>query len=192
MTRTLKTIEIKLDHGPINLAIIALDDVLDLAVNLQQTGQAWHSHVLPPGTKCRHNPYPDNYAIVIEDDTRSQAYIAPSDGFPQVDKQLVRMLHGDDILEVVENSAAMREKIAACQLLQKLRKLHDEGRDWHHHMCFPKCIFNPNPGRWSIIIESGMAGRDYFYESWNDEPLAILREIELLFFGRLELSVDKV
>jgi len=175
-----------LQHKHISFNVIELECCLDLARDLQQAGRAWHSHVLPPGRICLHNPYPDCYAIVIEDDTGDKAYIAASEGFPQVDKQLVRMLHGDDILEVVENSPADLEKIAASSLLKKLYKIHETGQDWHHHMCFPKCIFNPNPGRWSITVEAGEVGSNYFYESWDDEPVAILREVELMFFGRLE------
>jgi len=171
-----------LQHNHISFNVIELQSCLDLALDLQKGGQAWHSHVLPPG--CMHNPHEDHYALVIEDDTRGQAYIAPSDDFPQIDKQLVRMLHGDDILATVAITESDQSKITASHLLKKLHKLHQDGQDWHHHMCFPKCIFNPDPGRWSIIVEA--ENTPYFHESYEDEPVAILRQIELLFFGKLE------
>jgi len=170
-----------LSHNHISFNVIELQSCLDRALDLQRAGHAWHSHVLPPG--CMHNPYADRYALVIEDDTCSQTYIAASDGFPQVDKQLVRMLHGDDILEAVEVSEADRKKIATSSLLKKLRTLHEDEQNWHHHMCFPHCIFNPDPGQWSITVEADTA---YFHESYADGPVGILREVELLFFGKLE------
>jgi hypothetical protein len=158
---------------------IALDACLPMAERFQTEGRRWHIHVLSPG--CLHNPFGEDYALVIEDDTTSTPYIANSGaGFPEVDKVLVKMLHGDDILDapVAHPDAGARSS----RLLAHLRGLQDNGEPWHHHMHFPTCVFNPHAGHWAISIESpGLV----FAESFAEEPVAVLREVEVLYFRNL-------
>lgn len=156
---------------------LAMADCLLLAKRLQAEGQPWHTHVLSPG--CHHNPFPGVYAVVIEDDAAGIIYMAEGDtGFPEVDKELVRMLHGDDILD----AAALGERPDSL-LLEHLDRLQERKTPWHHHMHFPVCAFNPHPGRWSISIEA----RGYFLsEAYEDEPVDVLREVEVMYFANLE------
>ena len=170
-----------INHGAIRYVVIPLESCLQFALSLSEAGKHWHSHVLSPG--CVHNPYDDQYAIVIEDDTEACAYIAPSDQFPEVDKELVKILHGNDILDFSKTSANGGAEDIPSAMLDRLRLIDGNGVVWHHHMNFPACVFNPQPGKWSITIESE---EGEFSESFADEPIAILREVEVLYFRNLD------
>lgn len=168
-------------HNSINYTTIALEECLPLANRLQSEGKPWHSHVLSPG--CRFNPFVGRYAAVVEDDATHTAYIARSDGFPEVDKQLVKMLHGDDILDAGHPSSAEETLLECSPLLRRLVEIDDIGKPWHHHMNFPDCALNPHRGRWAITIEY----EDHqFSESYDDEPRDILRAIEVRYFRNLD------
>ncbi|GLK73019.1 hypothetical protein KHC23_06210 [Ancylobacter dichloromethanicus] len=169
-----------LTHGDVTYRVIALERCLPLVEGLVAAGRKWHSHVLSPG--CAFNPYDRRYAIVVEDDAGHIAYIAPSDGFPEVDKTFVKMLHGDDILDEHAARAADPAEAAGSALLARLRGIDAQGVHWHHHMNFPACALNPHRGRWAITVESE---NGTFSESYDAEPKAVLREIEVLYFRNL-------
>lgn len=156
--------------------VIPIDACLDLAQRLRAARHPWHSHVLTPG--CARNPFP-RYAIVIEDDRERRVYAAASDDFPDVDKDLVKMLHGTDIIDRQSTAAATGGRIES-PLLDRVRAIDSSGRAWHHHMCFPGCTFNPEPGRWTIEVEAGPSS---WSESWDEEPVDVLREMEVMFFN---------
>jgi hypothetical protein len=160
---------------------IDLAACLDLAVGLADGGKRWHSHVLSPG--CGLNPYPEAFAIVIENSTDGIAYLARSEGFPEVDKALVRMLHGDDILDEEASRAGGAEISIDSALLERVIELNDDKIPWHHHMNFPGCVFSPRPDKWAITVESGTGDIDF--ETYDDEPTDVLREIEVLYFRDL-------
>lgn len=168
-------------HGSITYKTIALDECLPLANRLQEEGKPWHSHVLSPG--CQFNPFADQYAAVVEDDSTHTTYIAASVGFPEVDKQLVRMLHGDDILDAGHPASAEDMLLDGSPLLRRLIEIDDAAKDWHHHMNFPHCALNPHPGRWAITIE---CGNEMFSESYDEEPRDILRAVEVRYFRNLD------
>jgi len=166
-------------HGDIDYIEIDMATCETRGLALHAAGHAWHTHVLSPG--CRYNPYPGRYAIVVEDDVEHIAWIAASDGFPELDKRFVRLLHGDDILDAAKTGGGTGEDTP---LLARVRALDAAGAPWHHHMNFPGCVFNPAPGRWAISVESGDGDLDH--ESYEAEPTDVLREIEVLYFRRLD------
>lgn len=167
---------------PVNAQCVSFDEVipieacLDLAERLTSSQHRWHSHVLTPD--CARNPFP-RYAIVIEDDHAHRVYVATSESFPDVDKDLVKMLHGPDIIDRQSATAAAGARTES-PILDRVSAIDRAGRSWHHHMCFPACAFNPEPGRWTIEVE---AGRSSWSESWDEEPADVLREIEVMFFN---------
>jgi len=173
------TVELK--HGDIVYRVIPLGECLGLAQALRAAGKRWHSHVLSPS--CMHNPEPARYGLVIEDDTDRVAWLAHSPEFPEVDKDLVRMLHGDDILDA-SKAAGGGEGVAASTLLPRLVALDARGPGWHHHMHFPDCVFNPHRGQWAISVEDGHGGM--FSETYPAEPVDVLREVEVIYFRRFE------
>jgi len=50
-------------------------------------------------------------------------------------------------------------------------------------MHFPGCALSPRPRRWTIVIESA---EDTFFETFDGEPVDVLREVEVLYFRRME------
>ncbi len=68
-------------------------------------------------------------------------------------------------------------------MLERLREIDARRIAWHHHMNFPTCAFNPQPGKWAITIESGEGS---FFEAYDGEPIDVLREVEVLYFNNLE------
>ncbi|MDQ2068113.1 hypothetical protein Q9295_17205 [Xinfangfangia sp. CPCC 101601] len=165
------------DVNGTNFRKIAMDDCLALVEGFQAAGKKWHSHVLSP--ICNHNPFAGCYAVVVEDDAEGVPYIAQGDAsFPEIDKAFVKMLHGDDILD----AAAVTGDLPDSLLVDHVRGLQARGAPWHHHMHFPTCAFNPHPGQWSISIE---AQGSFMSEAYADEPIDVLRQVEVYYFDNL-------
>jgi hypothetical protein len=171
----------QIEHGGTTYEIIELETCMPRALQFQEQNKHWHSHVLSPG--CAHNPYPEKYAIILEDDTLGKVFIALSDEFPEVDKELVKMLHGDDILSAEARSPTP----LTSPFLERLRDIDEREVPWHHHMNFPTCAFNPVKGKWAITVESD---EGVFHDSFDDEPVDVLREVEVLYFRNLDKKID--
>lgn len=171
----------KIDYRGLSFTVIPMDACVPTGERLAAAGKHWHSHVLSPG--CVHNPFDGHYAVVVEDDAENITYIAEgTEAFPEADKVLVKMLHGDDILDPAAakgGSEAAKDSL----LLAHILRLQEKGLRWHHHMHFPGCAFNPHPGKWSIGVESPGA---FYAEAFDDEPVDTLREVEVIYFGNLE------
>ncbi|MGI1661035.1 hypothetical protein ACRDNQ_02245 [Palleronia sp. KMU-117] len=159
---------------------VDLEACLPLAQRLRAEGRHWHFHVLSP--TCLHNPLAGEYALVIEDDDAATAYIAKAgETFPEVDKVLVRMLHGDTIFDGASDRRF--EDTRSSRILAHLQGLQARGEPWHHHMHFPSCVFNPSPGKWSISVESvGLL----VAEAFEREPVDVLREVERMYFANMD------
>ena len=170
-----------IDHGPHRHTVIPLDRCLGLARELQQAGKTWHFHGLSP--VCVHNPYAGRYAIVIENDSDGVSYIASSASFPKVGKDLVKLLHGTDIVDPAKTEVARGEAAVSSAFIRRLLDLDAQGIAWHHHMHFPGCMLSPHPRRWTIVIESA---ESEFSETFDGEPVDVLREVEVLYFRRME------
>lgn len=175
------TVERAIAHRGIDYRQIALADCRPMAEAIAARGRTWHSHVLSPG--CAHNPFAGVYAVIVEDDGEGIAYIAEGTAdFPEVDKELVQLLHGADILDA--GKAAGAEAAARSSLLvAHIMRLEERGLAWHHHIHFPGCAFNPMPGRWAISVE---AEGSFFAEAFSGEPVDVLREVEVIYFANLE------
>lgn len=152
---------------------------------LHAAGTPWHFHVLSP--VCLHNPFAGHYALVVENDATHDAWIADAGAeFPEIDKHLVTLLHGEDILDHAA-APGKPEAVTSSRLLVHLRSLQAAGEAWHHHMHFPGCVFNPHPGTWSISVESeGLL----LAEAYDAEPVDVLRQVELSYFAGLDTPSD--
>jgi hypothetical protein len=161
----------------INYSQIPLENCGGIGAALHAAAANWHFHVLSP--VCLYNPFPDHFALVIEEDGNLPMIADAGTTFPEVDKDLVKLLHGQDILDARMTSDVTA---ASSRLLSHVKALQDAGEAWHHHMHFVGCVFNPHPGKWSISIES----RDTFFaEAYSEEPVEILREVEVIYFANL-------
>lgn len=167
-----------IEHGSRSYTVLPLERCAAVAESLQSASRPWHSHALWPG--CIENPFPD-FGVVIESQEDGKTYVAQSDVFPEVDKVLVRMLHGDEILDPSRERSAAEASVEST-VLDLARVADANGTAWHHHMCFPDCVFNPEPGRWTISVESG---DDLVWDSWESEPADVLWQLEILCFSTL-------
>lgn len=159
---------------------IPIEDCLGLVHELIKEGREWHSHALSPG--CRFNPYDDLYAVMIEDSTSNKIFIASSVFFPEVDKKLVTMLHGENILS--EDSALISdENVCSSELLQRVVELNERKAHWHHHMNFPKCLMTPHTDKWMITVETDS---ESFEEEYDEEPKEILNHLEVIYFKNFD------
>lgn len=161
--------------------VVPLDTVLDIANGFRQAGRRWHSHVLSPD--CAHNPYAGQFAIVIEDD-KGQASIAVSTVFPEADRALVKMLHGDTITDRASSSAVTGATTSRASALPgRIAEIDRHRLAWHHHMHFPGCALSPRPSRWTVAVESDDGD---FFETFDGEPIDVLRELEVLYFAHMD------
>lgn len=171
-------------HGDVTYVVIPEQDaVLGIALGLRRAGKPWHSHVLAPGARCIHNPYRHLFAAILEDTGARQAYICPSDVFPEVDRALVKLLHGDDIMDRSKTAAATGAPPPPSGLPGRVADIDARGVAWHHHMCFPGCVLSPTPERWTIDVESD---EGEFAESFDGEPVDVLRELEVRYFAHID------
>ncbi len=169
-----------IEHLQLTYHEIPMEQVIPLALGFIAGGKQWHSHAISPG--CHFNPWPDCYAVVLEDNSDNIAYISPSETFPEADKQLVRLLHGDDILNPdirFDDGDISRQS----SLLQQVIRINQQGIRWHHHMNFPQCLMTPQTRRWMITVESA---HGVFQEDYDEEPKEILRQLEVLYFSHPE------
>ena len=75
-----------------------IEKVQEKARLWQAQGKRWHFHMLTPG--CVFNERRAKHAFVLENRTDHQTYVVYSDEpHMEADRELVRMLHGDTILD---------------------------------------------------------------------------------------------
>ena len=146
---------------------------------------SWHFHVLAP--QCAFNTRRDNYALVLENRTDIRTYVVFSESeFVKVSQELVKLLHGDRILDKDEAKASRgSEKIQA--VLRRARELNQRNLAWHHHMLFPDCVFNKHSGKWNIVFEDKQ-DESVVEIVYDVEPVDDLRLIEVLYFHRTDPS----
>ncbi len=162
--------------GDIEYRIIPIENCVAVGRQLHERQANWHIHVLSPG--CRYNPFSDFYCMVIEDNDQHIAYLATSVVFPEADKILVRLLHGDAILDSPPD--CRHESALNSSAVKLVEELQENQHAWHHHMHFPDCMLNPEPGRWAISIESESVRH---YEIYDAEPTGPLNVIESIYFS---------
>lgn len=162
---------------------IPMDQICELARNWQAAGESWHFHVLFPG--CMFNLQSNQYALVMENRTSYQTYVVYSDvGFTKVNQGLVKLLHGNKILDK-EQTAIDLVDTPIKPLLERCKAYSQNNIVWHHHMFFPDCIFNQYPGKWNIVLE----GRDQpqiINALYDQEPVEDLRKIEVAYFKEID------
>lgn len=158
----------------------SLETVIEKAKSWHAQGKAWHFHLLTPDCvfNSRHG-----YALVLENETDDQVYVAYSDQSPmEVDHELVILLYGDEILaEEKITSAPTNEQMQL--ILKKARELNERGTLWHHHMLPPVCIFNSHKGQWNVFFEDKKDNK-VVEAVYDDEPVDDIRQIEVLFFAQ--------
>lgn len=166
------------DYVPATVA-----DCVAAAERFAAAGNDWHNHVLKPD--CLLNPHPGLYGLVIENTTTGEilAYFDEVNPIAE-EKYIVELRHGKGITTSAAAEGGTADAAADPALLERARALSDAGADWHHHMLMPGCIFNPNPGRYTITLEKRGGGAVLESHVSDEEPEAVLREVEHLFFTK--------
>ena len=158
---------------------VTIEEVQEKARLWQAQGKKWHFHMLTPD--CIFNERNDKQAFVLENSTDSQTYVVYSDRpYVKADQELVKMLHGDKILDRdkgTTNSSNERMQV----VLQRAQELNERNIPWHHHMLFPDCIFNEHKGKWNIVFED-KENSEVIEALYDEEPVDDLRSIEVLYF----------
>ena len=160
---------------------IAIEQLISIAKKLHSDNKRWHFHMLTPD--CLFNEKKDKHAFVLENEEKNDVFVTYSDNrYMNVGKELVKLIHGDKIVENDEkDSEIVDEKIKI--MLEKARKLNEKDIHWHHHMLFPNCIFNKYKGKYCIIFEDSEENK--VIESVTaDEPTNHLRVIEILYYNQ--------
>ena len=160
---------------------VTLEACVAAAERFAARNDNWHNHVLKPD--CVLNSRPGSYALVIENNSTGEVLACFSD-INHIDEEqhIVKLRHGDAILSNSETSNTNSGVSDQNPLLDRVRVLAAKQTDWHHHMCFPDCVFNPNPGQWTISLEAEGQLEDVSVISAT-EPFDVLREVEDLFFS---------
>jgi len=159
----------------------SVEEIRDLAEQLAAAGKKWHFHILTP--ECQLNESKD-YALILENSSDGEDYVCHS-GKPYmgVGQELVKLLHGDDVIKAAKAEKPQPPSEAVEKLLKRARALMDKGIFWHHHTLFPDCRFNQHKGKWVIMFEDQERGE--VIESVSDsEPKSDLQQIEGLFYSQ--------
>ena len=158
---------------------VSVAEVRERARACRAEGKRWHFHALAPG--CAFSQRPGSHALLLEDRTDGRSYVAYAEGdLVELSQELVRMLHGEAILDR-EQARASAGGEALRRVLSRAAELRGRGIAWHHHMLFPDCVLNRHPGLWNIVFEDGETG-DVVEMLYEEQPLDDLRKIEVAYF----------
>ena len=173
----------KMFSGSKKMKETTLDGVVEVAEIAQAANKSWHFHILSP--TCHFNTKPDKFALVVEVVSDSQAFVSYQDQRPSdAGKRLVALLHGSKVLQG-KGEAQHIENATAAAIVRRAKVLNDQRIPWHHHMMFPKCAINPNPGKWNLTFEDPQTG-ETLNAMYDLEPIEDLKEVEALYYAQLK------
>lgn len=149
------------------------------AQQLSQDKLSWHFHILTE--KCTLNESCE-HALILESPSNEELFVHLCSFKPMdTSKRLVKLLHGQDIVQKVVLGEISDIPPAAVEMISRAKELSANGILWHHHMLFPDCVFNSLKGKWTIVFEDPESKQTL--ESVTDqEPKQELKEIEALFY----------
>jgi len=158
---------------------LAIEDVLSSAEEANSSGKHWHFHILSP--TCCFNQRKDRYGLVVEIPSDKRTLVAYSPERPAGHgKKLVALLHGSKVLDGTGSSSGIRNEVAS-KIVEQARRLNERKIPWHHHMLFPDCALNPQPGQWTLTFEDPESG-EIWSAIYEVEPIEDLKEVEALFY----------
>jgi hypothetical protein len=162
---------------------ITIDQAHELSRAWQKAGESWHFHALFPD--CVFNTQNIYYALVLENRTTGQTYVVYSDnGFAKASQELLKLRYGNNILNKNQTPANHSDK-SIRPILDQCEVYSQNHITWHHHMFFPDCIFNQNPGKWNIVMEG--RGQPHILNAlYDQEPVEDLQQIEIAYFKEID------
>jgi len=162
---------------------LSIGEIKRKAINFAKSGSNWHFHILTP--ECKLNSK-DQFAFVLEDSNSDTSYVFYSNKPPMdLGAELVKLLVNKDIL--VEKSKVESKISAKVQKIKKrAEKLTKQDKFWHHHMLFPKCVFNKHKGKWTIMFEDQKL-KQVIESVTENEPKFDLKQLEILYYKQKTL-----
>ena len=157
---------------------IKIQELVEKAKQLQAECKKWHFHMLTPD--CVFNERKDKQAFVLENESDSEVFIVYSnERYMKEGKELVRLIHGNSIINEDLKPKITDKNVEL--MIEKAKKLNENGTSWHHHILFPNCMFNKHKGKWCIVFEDKEQNKILEAVS-DDEPKDNLRAIEILYY----------
>ncbi len=162
---------------------ITIKQLEEKAQELQNAEKRWHFHMLTPD--CLFNESNDKHALVIEDTTDDQQYVAYSKNREfALGKKLLKLLHGGKVLTKSKKPSTI-ENPNLQKLIDRAKDINKKGLPWHHHVLFPDCQYNDRVGQWNIVMEDKEKG-ELLEASYDLEPTNDQNIIEQLFYDQKE------
>lgn len=155
-------------------------DIEKKAKELIGSTAQWHYHFLTPS--CMFN-LKSVYAIVLED--AAEAYVSYYDHPPkQLSEELSKKLHGENI---VNGSSSDSKDEIATNIVERAKKLSQDGKPWHHHVLFPDCIYNKQKPKFELVLENEFTD-EVLINATEKEPIESLVKIEPLFYAQKNIE----
>lgn len=157
------------------MTIISVKQINKLTQAFIRQKVNWHFHLLTPN--CQLNKQ-KQHAFFVENNSNNKTYIAYTQT-PQLKlgQRLLAQLH--DVKVGITPKA--KASLGTQKILSRIKQLTQQNKNWHHHMLLPECIFNPKPGKWTIMFEDQEKGEVLYSHSQN-EPKNDLQVIETLYY----------
>ncbi len=156
----------------------SLEEIEKRANFYHENNLNWHFHILTPGCMLNNQ---NSYTFILECPDNREKFVYYSDRKEiALDKKLVGLLHGNDVLDKSTVSEAYKPSLVIKNIVDRAKELNRKGIEWHHHMLFPSCNFNKKSPKWVLMLEDREL--DKVFESVTDEePVNDLKQIEHLF-----------
>lgn len=162
--------------------VIPESELRKIGETLQAEGLPWHMHMFSPG--CILNGRPDANAIFLEDTARGRSYVTYSPT-PLVEtaRYLAELVHGKEATAPPASDESDPRCSVVGAMVVRAKELMARGRHWHHHIFFPSCVFNPQPGNWTMIFEDPDTG-EVLTSSSKDHPAHDIGITERLYYSQ--------
>ena len=79
------------------------------------------------------------------------------------------------------------KKIKFNEMVKRTERYCKNKTKWHFHILMPKCIFNKNKKKFTVILENEENG-NAFVCYFNKRPIKDAEKLENLLYGRVNLK----
>jgi len=163
---------------------ISINKIEQKARELAKNRKPWHFHILTP--RCQLNEI-GRYAFLLESHATHEVFVAYSDTpYMDLGKRLAPLLHKGVSFKKEGVAPPVEFKEETKRVIERAKRLNQEGKFWHHHSLPPDCIFNDSH-KWLIMFEN-QENKEVLKVFSNEEPIDDLKEIEPLYYQQKGLS----
>jgi hypothetical protein len=156
------------------MIISSLDAIREQAHTLHEENLPWHFHILSPTCCFNEN---GTYAIILEGDSGDPLVCYSDKPEKELGAELSPLLHNPKSAEAQEQTITAEQQ----RILDAAKELNEHSTKWHHHVLFPGCMFNDQPGTFCLILENPETSETLKAMS-DTEPRHMLKQLEPLFY----------